>query len=444
MKKTLIVPALIAGSLSQNALAAFVEDSKVNLNLRNFYLNNDVRNESAASLKDWGQAGVLDYRSGFTEGTLGFGVDLLGQYALRLDGGGINGKAGVSRQPGSSFPLETDNSGVTDFSRLGATGKLRLGKTVLQTGTLLPKLPILTYSDTRLLPQAFEGTQITSADISNLTLLAGHIEHVSDRNSSDRTAMSIAGSNSATGQTSNAFDYAGADYQLSPQLQARYYYATLDDFYGQHFAGLTHNLALPAGKLTTDLRYFDSNSEGANSSAAGRADGYLASGYFGVSAKGKAISKGEVDNRLWSALLSYSLSGHTLSAGYQASNGNSDFPHVNQGNGRTLYLISNAQLGKFASAGENTWVAGYAYDFASLGAPGLKASAQYFSGSNIDDNVSAREEWERNLRIDYQLQSTSLKGLGLSWRNAVWRGNDVGQKDQDENLLTASYSLPLR
>ena len=79
MKKSLIVPALIAGSLSQNALAAFVEDSKVNLNLRNFYLNNDVRNESTAALKDWGQAGALDYRSGFTEGTLGFGVDLLGQ-----------------------------------------------------------------------------------------------------------------------------------------------------------------------------------------------------------------------------------------------------------------------------------------------------------------------------------------------------------------------------
>ncbi|TBW13152.1 outer membrane porin, OprD family, partial [Azotobacter chroococcum subsp. isscasi] len=50
-------------------------------------------------------------------------------------------------------------------------------------------------------------------------------------------------------------------------------------------------------------------------------------------------------------------------------------------------------------------------------------------------------EWERNFRVDYTVQEGMLKGVGLSWRNAALRGNDT--RDQDENRLVVSYSLPL-
>ena len=49
-------------------------------------------------------------------------------------------------------------------------------------------------------------------------------------------------------------------------------------------------------------------------------------------------------------------------------------------------------------------------------------------------------KWERNLRLDYVVQSGALKGLGLAWLNASLR-NDV-TTTIDESRLIVSYSLP--
>ena len=154
------------------------------------------------------------------------------------------------------------------------------------------------------------------------------------------------------------------------------------------------------------------------------------------------MTKGEVDNDTWSALFTYSLGGHALSAGYQQVEGDSNFPFLNQGDGATAYLITDRQIGKFLSAGERTWLAEYAYDFTQVGVPGLKATVTYLSGDNIDSAAGEQKEWERDFRLDYVLQEGALKGLGVSWRNATLRGN-TSAADQDENRLILSYSLPI-
>ena len=84
----------------------------------------------------------------------------------------------------------------------------------------------------------------------------------------------------------------------------------------------------------------------------------------------------------------------------------------------------------------------YGYDFSKVGVPGLKATATYLSGDNIDAVGGDRKEWERDFRLDYVLQEGALKGLGFSWRNASLRGNTTAT-DADENRLIVSYSLPL-
>ena len=428
----------VALAMPSVAQAGFVEDGKLTLNFKNFYINQDTRNEDRPRSEEWGQGFFLDYKSGFSEGTLGFGLDVLAMHAIRLDGGGREGKPGIERTPGTVFPLESNGKAKTDFGRLAVTGKLRISKTEARLGTLMPKLPVVTYNDGRLLPQLFHGGQITSSEIDDLTLIAGKIEHSTDRNSSDSFPLSISGANSGpNAQFSNEFYYGGADYKVGKDLLLQYYYGSLDDFYEQHFLGLIHTWALPVGSLKTDLRFFASDADGKNESTSGRAEGYVSSGYWDAGAS----SRGEVDNHLWSAQFIYTLGGHEVKAGYQKISGNSDFPHLFKGSGRTLYLITNAQIGKFASAGENTWVAGYAYDFGKLGIAGLKASLVYWSGDDIDDAGSDNREWERNFRIDYVVPEGTFKGLGLTWRNAALRGNDT--RDLDENRLIVSYSLPL-
>lgn len=438
MKHTPIALAVAFGILAQQASAAgFIEDSKASLDLRNFYFNQDNRDTNKASSKEWGQGFILNFQSGFTEGTVGFGVDAIGLLGVRLDGGGRSvkpEKSGQERVPGALFPLESDGSAVNDYSKAGVTAKARVSKTELRVGTLLPKLPVVSYNDGRLLPQLFEGGQLTSQEIDGLTLTAGQLEHTKTRSSTNDIGLGIAGT--TNNADTNKFYFAGGDYKLTKDLTAQYYYGNLEDFYKQHFLGLVHNYALGGGTLKSDLRYFDSSSDGKNGSAAGRAEGYTSNGYYG-----NGVTKGEVDNRTWSALFTYGHSGHELSAGYQQVEGDSAFPFLNQGDGSTAYLITDRQIGKFLAAGERTWLAGYAYDFGKLGVPGLKASVVYLSGDNIDSAQGDRKEWERDFRLDYVLQEGSLKGLGFSWRNASLRGNSTA--DQDENRLIVSYSLPL-
>jgi hypothetical protein len=447
-KSTLALAVTLAAIANQATAAGFIEDSKATLNLRNFYFNADNRESQgdvglaasrSSQAEEWGQGFQLNFVSGYTQGTVGFGVDAIGLVGVKLDSGGTASKADRSRTPGALFPLENDGSAVDNYGKAGVTGKVRISKTEARIGTLQPKLPVINFNDGRLLPQTFEGAQITTNEIDDLTLVAGQLESTKTRSSTDDVALRIGGAGSFRGKAadSNEFTYAGGDYRITKDLTAQYYYGSLENFYKQHFLGLTHNLALPVGALKTDLRYFNSGSDGKNGNAAGRTEGYKSSGYW-TPGDSKA---GEVDNRTWSAQFTYSLSGHALSAGYQQVSGDSAFPFVSQGDGATAYLITDRQIGKFASAGERTWLAEYGYDFASAGIPGLKATVTYLSGSNIDAAASDRKEWERDFRLDYTLQDGALKGLGFSWRNAALRSNAT--TDLDENRLIVSYSLPL-
>ncbi|MGE8496739.1 MAG: OprD family porin [Pseudomonas sp.] len=441
MRTTSLALAVAAGtlglSLSHVANAAFLEDSKAKLDLRNFYydLNNKNVANNNGEANEWGQGFVFTYNSGFTEGTVGFGVDVIGMYGLRLDGGG-DSSTPRDRAPGQLFPTETDGSAVNDYSKAGATAKMLISKTEVRLGTLMPKLPVVNFNDGRLLPQTFDGGQIISNEIDGLTLTGGQLEHTKTRSSTDDISLKIAGA--GANADTNKFYFAGGDYKVTKDLTAQYYYGNLEDFYKQHFLGLVHNWAIGPGSLKTDLRYFDSSSDGKNGSAAGRAEGYVSNGYYGG-----GVTSGEVDNQTWSALFTYSLSGHSLSAGYQQVEGDSAFPFLNQGGGSSSYLITDRQIGKFLSAGERTWLAEYGYDFASAGIPGLKATVTYLSGDNVDAAQGDRKEWERDFRLDYTLQEGALKGLGFSWRNASIRSNVAGTTDQDENRLIVSYSIPL-
>ncbi|MDT4837325.1 Porin-like protein NicP [compost metagenome] len=442
MNKSTLTLAVALGVLAQQAAAGgFIEDSKASLALRNFYINSDNREGTAApsQQEEWGQGFLFNYASGFTEGTVGVGVDALGLLGVKLDSGkGRHYNPTSASYGGTVFPTDNDGRAKDDFGSLGVTGKVRLSKTEARLGTLLPKLPVVTYNDGRLLPQTFEGGQVTSNEIDKLTLVGGQLEHAKGRNSSDARGLSIAGANNArSGQFVNTFYFAGGDYKVSDNLLAQYYYGNLEDFYQQHFLGLTHTWALPVGALKSDLRYFHNSSDGQNGSVAGRAEGFRSAGNWAANDPDRF----EVDNRTWSALFTYSLAGHAASLGYQQLSGDSAFPFLNQGDGATAYLITDRQIGKFLSAGERTWVAEYGYDFAKVGVPGLKATATYLKGTNIETQGDDQGEWERDFRLDYVLQGGPLKGLGFSWRNAALRSDAV--RDQDENRLILSYTLTL-
>lgn len=437
------------GVLVQNAGAAgFFEDSTASLKLRNFYINNDNRDSATAAQKaagqnyqaEWGQAFRIDFSSGYTQGPVGFGVDAIGLLGIKLDSSADkHGNPTGNAYSGNIFPSD-GNKAVDDFSSLGLTAKAKISKTELKLGTLMPQTPVLVSNDGRLLPQTWQGGQITSSDFKDLTLIGGQIEQVKSRNSSNNENLSIAGANGGAnnaiaGKASNKFIYFGGDYKLSKDLVAQYYYGNLENFYKQNFLGLTHNWAVGPGVLKSDFRYFNSKDDGAN----GHDPLYYTTGYYGGN-----VTKGKVDNNLYSGLFLYTVGGHTFGGGYQSSNGDSDFPWLNQGDGSSAYIITDMQIQKFGRAGEKTWQARYSYDFAAVGIPGATAGMVYVRGDGIDTpSTSNASEWERDVTLSYVVQSGPLKGVGMMWKNGMWRNNIPNARQQDENRLILSYTLPL-
>jgi hypothetical protein len=418
MRKTSLALAVAAStlglSLSQAAFADFIGDSKASLEARNFYYNRDFREDAGQhKSEEWAQGFILRAESGFTEGTVGFGLDAIGMLGFKLDSG--DGTAG-------SGLLVPDRSGGSqdNYSGLAVAAKAKVSKSTLRVGQMQFKNQAIASSDSRLLPQIFRGGNLVSQEIDGLTLDAGYLDEVNNRNSQDYEDMtlntySLSGIKIKGGAVnqSNEFAFAGGNYKLTKDLTAGYYYSNLEDLYKQHSFNLVH--VLPLGdkqSLKTDLRYARSTDDGLSN----------------------------VDNKAFGAMVTYALSGHKFGLGYQKMSGDTGFAYVG---GTDPFLVNYVQIGNFAAKDEKSYQVRYDFDFASVGVPGLTFMTRFLSGDNIDRgrNVSEGKERERNTELMYVFQEGALKNLGVRWRNATMRNNF--SRDIDENRLIVSYTLPL-
>ncbi|MGJ7516796.1 OprD family porin [Pseudomonas baetica] len=416
--RTLATRILLTGgviSLSAPATADFIKDSKASLELRNFYFNRDFRQTNAAQSmqEEWAQGFLLRYESGYTEGLIGVGFDALGLEGIKLDSSPDRAGSGLLKRHGNPRDGSQD-----EYGELGLTAKLRASKSALKLGTLMPKLPTILANDSRLLPQTFEGGQLTSLEIEGMTVDAGRLTQVNQRDSSDYEDMGITrtGAKGITTQnaTSDKFDFASLNYKWTGNLATAYSYGHLDNFYSQHLVNLTYVLPVATGQsLKTDLRFARSTDDGGSN----------------------------VDNNAFGAMFTYNLGGHALGLGYQSMSGDTGYAYVN---GADAFLVNFVQIGDFASKDEKSWQARYDYNFAAIGVPGLTFMTRYINGDNIDlgSNRPEGKEWERDTDIGYVVQSGPLKNVGVKWRNATVRSTNFGS-DLDENRLIVSYTLAI-
>lgn len=400
------VSALAAG-------AGFIEGSTATLQARNYYFNRDfadiVGANKQSKAEEWGQGFILNVKSGYTPGTLGLGVDAIGLLGLKLDSSPDRTRTGL-------LPVQEDGRAADDYSRLGVAVKAKLSNTELKIGELQPNLPVLTFSDIRLLPPSYQGVSLVSNEIEGLTLQTGQLHSTSLRNESgDSKIQAMVGSVPKLQASGDHFNYAGADYAFNnKRTSVGVWYAQLEDIYNQRFFSLKHSEPLGDWTLGAIMGYYDS-----------RADG-------------KQLI-GEVDNQAFHTLLSAKYGGHTLSLGYQAMFGDQGFARVFA----NVSPLSNEVLTySFDSADERSRQARYDYNFAALGVPGLTTMVRYVQGDNVKTtgNFEGRE-WERDLDIGYVVQSGPLKNVSVLFRNAAVRSNY--RSDVNENRLILNYTLAL-
>lgn len=412
----------IALSIPMAAQAAFIEDSKASLELRNFYMNRDFRDAPSGSqskAEEWAQGFLLRYESGFTEGTVGVGVDAYGFSGFKLDSGG--GTSGT----GLLLPKNHKGKVPSSYGSLGGTFKARLSENTLKAGTLMPKIPTVSSGDGRLIPQTFTGVHINSQEIENLTANIGRLGRMKQRNSTNDAPILLNGFSGDQGKRKNKstrsnptetskFDFAGVNYNWGDTgLSTGYNFANFDGAYKQHIVNGVYTLAIDDNQsLKADLRY----------------------------AKTSEDAKSGIDNKAISSMLTYSLGHSSFGLGYQKMSGDTGYAYIEL---TDPFLTNYVQIRDFAATDEKSWQARYDYNFAGLGIPGLNLMTRYIRGNNIymGAGQSRGKEWERDTDISYVIQEGPLKNLGIKWRNATLRSDLSGKID--ENRLIVNYTIPL-
>ena len=376
-------PAFAAG---QAEAKGFVEDSALNVLLRNAYINRDYKGGRHDS-GEWGQGAIANFESGFTQGTVGFGVDAFAAYAVRLDGSRDRaGNWGIDffRQDSTGMPEK-------DVAKGGASLKLRFSNTVLAYGDLRPTLPVLSHDNSRLLPESFTGTMLTSTEVEGLEFNVGTFHAQSRKSDEGRDSGSLKG-----------IDVIGASYKFSDALSGAFYASDVEDVLKRQYLSLNYVLPIASNSLTFDFN--------------------------GYRTKQDESFYGGGKNRIWSLASTYASGPHAVTLAYQRSSGDVDFNYGFYqsegwvGDGGGSIWLANSYWSDFNAKDEQSWQVAYSVDFAEYGLPGLSYRIAYVRGHDIDVGTTTDgREHELFNQLSYKVQSGAAKDLHVRLRASTLR-----------------------
>ncbi|KRP43007.1 porin [Pseudomonas libanensis] len=419
----------LAVAAEQEKPEGFIEGSSLNVLARTFYFNRDDRKGQSSPTGNgyseaWAQGLISQFESGFTQGTVGFGLDAFAMLGLKLDSG-----AGRSGGKGSFgvLPVDSANQPENSYSKLGGAAKLRVLDTVIKAGDVFPLTPVVAYGDSRVLPQSFRGFTVQNTSLEGLSLQGGRLSGMSQPNES---GMNNGFATFYAGKVDSPWvGYVGGDYQFNKHLSVSLYSSRLKDAWNQYYFGSYANYA-----LTDDVSLF---------------------GDFNVY---KAVDEGskrlgEFDNTIWSARLGIKVGAHSVAVSHQRNNGDDDFDYLRQSD--SISLNNSIQYSDFNSPKERSWMVRYDLDMQAFGIPGLSFMTRYGKGTGADySNANAvyvrrdaagnpltdQRRWERDIEARYVVQSGRFKDLSLRLRQATVRSSAF-ESDLEEVRLIAEYPL---
>lgn len=414
-----------ATALADESPPGFLQGATLDVLSRNFYLNSDYRSPSPADKNykaEWAQGFISSFASGFTPGTLGFGLDVHAFAGFKLDGGKGHSGTGL-------LPVDDDGRSEDNYSSGGGALKIKASKTTLAFGEMMVETPVFDTADKRLQPEYATGFLLNSREIEGMNLVAGHFTAFKNQDgSSGKDNFYGYGANTEAGGIS----FVGADLFTQSPFGGAVYASELTDTWHQYYGNL---------HLKQSGWFFDAN-------------------LYHTQDTGQALA-GAIDNTAFSLSGKYTLDAHAFTLAYQKINGDTPFDFVG---GDSIYLANSIKYADFNGAHEQSWQARYDLDLAPYGIPGLKFMTRYVKGNQIDGTHAPKggaynpfdestgtyvpqqgndgRHWERDIDLRYIVQSGSAKGLSLQLSHVSHRANPAqGGDDIDRVYVVIEYPL---
>ncbi|MBT8768390.1 OprD family porin [Metapseudomonas boanensis] len=424
----LLLGAFSPGLMAEEVAGGLLADSSLVLTQRNFYFHRNLLNNPGGQnyREEWAHGFQLDFASGYTPGTVGFGVDAYAHLGLKLDSG--KGRTGTDL-----LPVGSDGRAEDEYSEVGAAVKARVSRSELKYGNLMPMNPVFGTGAARLFTPTATGFQLNSREIDDLLLDAGHFTAGNDGNSTNFDgALKALYAQVETGHV----DYAGVAFAPAGGTSLSFYASRFDDIWRQYYVNAGHVFQLDELRaLSFDLNLYRTLDEGQRRA-------------------------GEIDNTTWSLSSRYSQGPHSLTLAYQRVHGDEPFDYLgfDRQPGTSIYLANSVQVVDFNAPNERSWQMRYDLDMAAFGVPGLSFMTRYVSGDHIDDSHydggpngaygrygSDGKRWERDIELRYVVQDGPVKDLSVRLRQASLRSSaELARADTaDNNEVRVILEYPL-
>ncbi|CAI8705078.1 MULTISPECIES: OprD family porin [Pseudomonas] len=436
-------PVTVNEKSAQADATGFLEGSTISGTTRNWYANEQLkrggkftyRKDGVATPTDrrinWVQGTIVNFNSGFTQGTVGVSTEVAAYNAVALernrkDLASNNGGAPGSRPGAGNNRTLTKEGGDAEgqWSKLGlANVKFRVSNTTLTAGRQNFSTPIVDTIGNRALPSSFEGVSLHSEELNNLSFDAGSFDRVSPRTeeSLSKFRSEYTNNNAETDRVS----IVGLNYQPLKSLKTSLYASKVEDFWNQYYFGATHELGdSNIVSLTTGLNYYKTVDTGKK-------------------------EMGEIDNDTYSLSFGLTHQAHSLTFSYQAINGDEYFDYLHETNG--IYL-ANSLLSDFNGPNEKSFQVAYGLNMAEYGVPGLKFNIYQARGWGIDGthytgtaydvrNMDGEHHYEYGIGATYAVQSGPLKATTIRGTYTAHRASE-NQSDGSINEFRLVTTIP--
>ncbi|WP_213940857.1 OprD family porin [Pseudomonas sp. dw_612] len=438
-------PVTVNTASAQADAPGFLEGSTISGTTRNWYANEQLkrggkftyRKDGVATPTDrrinWVQGTIVNYTSGFTQGTVGVSTEVAAYNAVALERdrknlASNNGGAPGSRPGAGNNRTLTNEGGDAEgqWSKLGlANVKFRVSNTTLTAGRQNFSTPIVDNIGNRPLPSSFEGVSIHSEELNNLSFDAGTFDRVSPRTEESLSKFRSEYTNNSA--ETDHVNIVGLNYQPLKSLKTSLYASQVEDFWNQYYFGATHELGdSQVLSLTTGLNYYKT-----------------------VDAGKKEM--GEIDNDTYSLSFGLTHQAHSLTFSYQEINGNEYFDYLHETNG--IYL-ANSLLSDFNGPNEKSFQIAYGLNMAEYGVPGLKFNIYQARGWGIDGthytgtaydvrNMDGEHHYEYGIGSSYAVQSGPLKATTIRATYTTHRASE-NQADGSINEFRLVTTIPFK